>query len=159
MGWALSHKGKASASENTWNPNDPPEAYSNPSIHARINLYTEMGRQVHGPEWDPSRAPLDGEVIMRVGQGKKHGHYYIGDSILDTASTPTLTAMKARSTSNTPPILSRPSATQVQVDRLQVISVAFIVTQFLHTFSLHCHIGMNYCRPGWMSKQRHTRRP
>jgi hypothetical protein len=29
-------------------------------------------------------------VIMRIGQEKKHGHYYIGNNILDSASTPTL---------------------------------------------------------------------
>jgi hypothetical protein len=37
MGWILSHKGKATASETTYNPDDPLEAYSNPSIHSRIN--------------------------------------------------------------------------------------------------------------------------
>ena len=110
MGWALSHKGKASASLTTYNPDDPPEAYSNPSIHSRINVYTETGRQVHGPAWDPSRASLDEEVIMRVGQGKKNGRYFIGDIILDTASTSTLAALRARSTSSSPPILSRPFA-------------------------------------------------
>ena len=127
MSWALSHKGKASAAETTYNPEDPPAAYSNPSIHDRIKAYTESGRQVHGPEWDPTTAPLDGEVIMRVGGGKKHGHYYIGDSILDTASTPTLAALRARSTSSTPPILSR----LAHVERLQVIYVLFIINEFL----------------------------
>ena len=42
MGWALAHKGKAS--EVTYNPDDPPSAYSKPSVHARINMYTEAGR-------------------------------------------------------------------------------------------------------------------
>ena len=134
MGWALSHKGKATSSEATFNLEDPPEAYTDPSIQGRISSYTDMGKQIHGPEWDPSRAPLDGEVIMRVGQGKKHGRYYIADSMVDTASTPTLAALRARSKGSSPPILSRPSATQVQVDRLQVISEIFIVTQFLHIY-------------------------
>jgi hypothetical protein len=53
-------------------------------------VHGETGRQVHGPEWDPTSVPLDGEVIMRIGQEKKHGHYYIGNNILDSASTPTL---------------------------------------------------------------------
>jgi hypothetical protein len=98
MGWVLSHKGKASASETTYNPDDPPQAYNNPSIHGRLNVYMETGRQVHGPEWDPTSVLLDGEVIMRIGQGKKHDHYYIGDNILDSASTPTLAELRARPT-------------------------------------------------------------
>jgi hypothetical protein len=34
MGWILSHKGKATASETIYNPDDPLEAYSNPFIHS-----------------------------------------------------------------------------------------------------------------------------
>jgi hypothetical protein len=41
MGWILSRKGKGTASETTYNPDDPQEVYSNPSIHSRINAYTE----------------------------------------------------------------------------------------------------------------------
>lgn len=125
MGWVLAHKGKAS--EATYNPDDPSSAYTNPSIHNRINEYTEAGRQVHGPEWDPSAHDLDGEIIMRVGGGKKHGRYYIGDGTLDTASTPTLAQVRARSTSSSPAIRPRPSAAQLQVQELQVISDLFIV--------------------------------
>jgi hypothetical protein len=44
MGWILSHEGKATASEATYNPDDPPKAYSNPSIHSHINAYMETGR-------------------------------------------------------------------------------------------------------------------
>ncbi|XP_039797444.1 uncharacterized protein LOC120662343 [Panicum virgatum] len=43
MGWALAHKGKAS--EVTDNPDDPPSVYSNPSVHACMNMYTEAGRR------------------------------------------------------------------------------------------------------------------
>ena len=75
MGWALAHKGKAS--EVTYNPDDTPSAYYNPFVHARINMYTEVGRQVHGQDWDPSAHDLDGELIMKVGGGKKHDRYFI----------------------------------------------------------------------------------
>jgi hypothetical protein len=49
-----------------------------------------MARQVHGPQFDPSTQDLDGEIVMRVGGGKKHDRYWIGDSTIDTTSTPTL---------------------------------------------------------------------
>ena len=129
MGWSLARKGKAT-SNITYNPDDPPSAYSNPSVHSRIQAYTEMGRQVHGPDWDPSSQPFDGEVIMRVGGGKKHGRYYIGDGLVDTASTPTLSQIRVRSTANSPAIRPRLSVSQLQVQELQVISYLFIVLSF-----------------------------
>ncbi|XP_039841357.1 uncharacterized protein LOC120701319 [Panicum virgatum] len=49
LGWALARKGKATSNV-TYNPDDPPSAYSNPSVHSRIQAYTEMGRQVHGAD-------------------------------------------------------------------------------------------------------------
>ena len=116
--------------QRTYNPDDPPSAYSNSSVHSRIQAYTEMGRQVHGPDWDPRTQPLDGEVIMRVGGGKKYGRYYIGDGLVDTASTPTLSQIRARSTANSPAIRPRLSTSQLQVQELQVISYLFIVLSF-----------------------------
>ena len=89
MGWAMACKGKATSGV-TYNLDDPLSAYSNPSIHGRLQAYTEMGTQAHGPDWDLRTHTLDGEVIMRVGGGKKHEWYYIGDGLLDTANTPTL---------------------------------------------------------------------
>jgi len=124
--WVLSKKGKATANID-FNPEDPPEAYSDPSIHSRVSEYTAMARQVHGPQFDPSTQDLDGEIVMRVGGGKKHGRYWIGDSTLDMASTPTLSQIRARSTSSSPAIRPRPTATQFQMEALQVISVLFIV--------------------------------
>ena len=47
-----------------------------------------MTGAVHGLEYDPSTHDLDGEVVMRVGGGKKHGRFWIGDGTVDTASTP-----------------------------------------------------------------------
>ena len=82
-------KGKATANID-FNPEDPPEAYSDPSIHSRVSEYMAMTRLVHGPQFDPSTQDLDGEIVTRVGGGKKYGRYWIGDSTIDTASTPTL---------------------------------------------------------------------
>jgi hypothetical protein len=60
-------------SDVTFNPEDPPEAYNNASIHSRLSSYTSMARKDHGPEFDPITQPIDGEVVMREGGGKKHG--------------------------------------------------------------------------------------
>ena len=106
----MAHKGKAT-SDVDYNPEDGPEAYSNATVHNRLSEYTSMAREVHGPEYDPSTEDLDGEVIMRVGGGKKHGQYWIGDSTLDTATTPTLSQIRARSTSSSPAIRPRLDST------------------------------------------------
>jgi len=125
MGWTLAHKGKAS--EVTYNPDDPPSAYSNPSVHTRINMYTKAGRQVHGPDWDLSAHDLDGELIMKVGGGKKHGRYFIGEGTLDTASTPTLSQIRARTTDSGLPIRPRLSVAELRVQELEVNLGLFIV--------------------------------
>jgi hypothetical protein len=78
--------------------------------------------------------------------GKKHDHYYMGDSLLDTVSTPTLAAVKAKDTGNAPPIRPRPSAALDEMERLKVNSDLRQVTEFLHMFTLCCNIGMNNCR-------------
>jgi hypothetical protein len=136
MAYMLAHKGKATASETTYNPDDPPEAYNNPSIHSRFTTYAETGRQIHGPEWDPILAPFDGETVMRIGGGKKDSNYYMGDTLLDTASTPTLAAVKAKDTGNAPHIRPRSSAALAEMERLKVISDLLIVTEFLHIFTV-----------------------
>lgn len=122
----MAHKGKAT-SDVDYNPEDPPSVYSNATVHNRLSEYTSMARAVHGPEYDPSTQDLDGEVVMRVGGGKKHGRYWIGDSTLDTATTPTLTQIRARSTSSSPAIRPRPDTAQSRMEALQVISVLFVV--------------------------------
>ena len=86
-----------------------------------------MARVVHGPEYDPSAHDLDGEVVMRAGGGKKHGQFWISDGTIDTASTPTLSQIRARSTGSSPAIRPRPDSTRFQMNALQVISVLFIV--------------------------------
>ena len=62
----MSHMGRATL-DVAYNPAAPPEAYTNPSIPARLNAYTEGGRVLHRETWDPATAPLSGEAIMRTG--------------------------------------------------------------------------------------------
>jgi hypothetical protein len=49
MAYGLAHKGKAT-SDVTFSPNDPPESYSNPSVHTRISSYALEARSVHGAD-------------------------------------------------------------------------------------------------------------
>ena len=109
--------GKAT-SDVTYNPNAPPEVYNNATVHSRLSQYNSMATEVHVPEFDPSTAPIDGEIVMRVEGGKKHVRYWIGDSVIDMASTPTLAQIRARSTSSSPAIRPRPSAMEMHMAEL-----------------------------------------
>ena len=122
----MSHKGRAT-SDATFNPEDPPEAYSNQSVHSRLSDYTSMAREVNGPDFDPYTTPIDAEVLMRVGGGKKHCRYYIADVSINPATTPNLSQIRARSTSSSPAIRSRPDSTDVRMAALKVISVSSCV--------------------------------
>jgi len=89
MAYGLACKGKAT-SDATFNPDDPPESYSIPSTHTRTSSYASEARSVHGAEWDPSTDDIDGSMVMRIGQGKNHGRYWLGDGTLESSSVPTL---------------------------------------------------------------------
>ena len=70
-------------------------------------------------EYDRSTQPLDGEVIMRVGGDKKHGRYWIGDNTLNTATTPTLSQIRAtRRMSSSPAIFPWSDTTRSRMEAL-----------------------------------------
>jgi hypothetical protein len=122
----MAHKGKVTSDVN-YNPEDGPEAYSNVTAHSRLSEYTSMAREVHDPDYDLTTENLDGEVIMRVGGGKKHGRYWIADGAIDASSTPTLSQIRARSTSASPAIRPLQDTPQYRIQELQVIIFAYVV--------------------------------
>jgi len=139
----MAHKGKA-MSDVDYNLEDRPEAYRNATVHNRLSEYTSMAREVHGPQYDSSTEDLDREVVMRVGGGKKHGRYWIGDDAIDSAATPSLSQIRASSTSTSPAIRPRQDTSHHRVEALEVIPGLFVVHWFFHTFPLHyCNIGVN----------------
>jgi hypothetical protein len=70
----MAHKGKAT-SDVPYIPEDGPEAYSNHAIYSRLSEYTVMAHQVHGPNYDPRTMDINGDVLVGVGGGKRHGQY------------------------------------------------------------------------------------
>ena len=75
VGYALSHKGKATAPDNVYDPEDGPNAYTNANVHPKLSKHTTAFRQRHGEEMDPATEPLDTNLVMRFGGGKQHGQY------------------------------------------------------------------------------------
>lgn len=123
--YGMARKAKAS-SDVTFNVDDPPEAYSDPGIHARITTYASEVRSVRS-DWDPSTDDIDGTVVMRVGQGKKHGRYWLGDGVLDSTQDPSLSQIRAETPSGGPAIRQRSSPSQQKIVALEVSPVALVV--------------------------------
>jgi hypothetical protein len=93
--YGVAHKGKAKAYV-TFNVDDPPEAYNNPKIQSRITRYVTTTREVRGPDFDPVTGPLDGESVVRSEEGRMHGRYHVGDSLLVPSAVPTLATVRSR---------------------------------------------------------------
>jgi hypothetical protein len=70
----MAHKGKAT-SDVTYNLEDWPKAYNNPTVHTCLSEYTVMAEKVHGPEYDLTTEDIDGDVLMWVVGGKRFGWY------------------------------------------------------------------------------------
>jgi hypothetical protein len=85
----MAHKGKAT-SDVTYNLDDGPKAYNNPTVHSHLTEYTAMAKEIHGLDYDPRIEDIDGDVLMRVRGGKRHGQYWIADGAIDSSYTPTL---------------------------------------------------------------------
>jgi hypothetical protein len=113
----MAHKGKAMY-DITYNPDDRPEAYSNPAVYSRLHEYTAMAQDVHGLGYDPRTEDIDGDVLMRVGGGKRHVRYCIADGEIDSSSTSTLFQVRARSMSSSPAIRPRQDISHHQIQQL-----------------------------------------
>jgi hypothetical protein len=85
----MAHKGKA-MSNVTYNMEDKPKAYNNPTVHGRLGEYIAMAKEAHGLNYDPRTEDTDRDVLMRVRGGKRHGRYWTAEGAIDSSSTPTL---------------------------------------------------------------------
>ena len=124
--WAVSHMGPVKSGV-IFNPDAPAQAYSDPSVHAKVRDYTEAVRALRGSDHNLSTEPLKTEVIVRLGQGRKHGRLWIADGVDSSSSAPSLSDVRARSTARSLPIRARPTPTLSWVDELQVILVSLVV--------------------------------
>jgi hypothetical protein len=97
-----------------------PRRIATPLSTTHLSEYTVMAQEVHGPDYDPRTEDIDGDILMRVGGGKRHVRYWIADGAIDSLSTPTLSQVRARSTSSSPAIRPRQDNSHHQIQQLQV---------------------------------------
>jgi hypothetical protein len=110
-----------------FNPDATALAYSDPSVHAKVRDYAEVVRALRGLDHNLSTEPLETEVIVRLGQGRKHGRLWVEDGADSLSSAPSLSDVTARSMARSLPIRARPTPILSWVDELQVILVSLIV--------------------------------
>ena len=67
--------------------------------------YSEVVKQLHGPDFDPSQQPMDPEALMISGGSKIHGTVAMMDGFVPCPET--LSRIKARQTSSAPVIRQR----------------------------------------------------
>ena len=114
-GYALAHKGKATAADNVYDPAEGPDAYTNASVYPKLAEYTSAARQ-------------------------RHGRYWMANSAIESSSVPTLSQIRrdgTRSSSDIPIVPRQPSNAQM-FSAFQVSAVSFIVHSF-HTCTLLSH--------------------
>jgi hypothetical protein len=97
-----------------------PRPTPTPPSTSHLHDYTAMVQEVHGPDYDPSTEPIDPDVLMRVGGGKRHGRYWIANGAIDSSSTPTLSQVRARSTGSSPAIRPQHGSSQHRIQQLEV---------------------------------------
>jgi len=133
-GFALAHKGKATAESTVYDPVEGPEAYTNANVYNKHARYTAVGLERHGPMFDPTTDPLDTDLMMRVGGGKQHGRYFIANSAIEPSSVQTLSQIRRGGTRSGPeiPIAPRQPSSSQMMTALQVSAVSFVVHSF-HT--------------------------
>lgn len=92
----------------------------------RDTKYREKFAEVHGDEVDPLTAPLDTEVVMLAGEGKKKGRFWIGGGSVPPSSIPSMRQIRRGRTSDMPQVETRPTPSSVALDQFRVCSSSSI---------------------------------
>ena len=75
----------------------PPKLTFDPTVHMKVRDYAEAVRALRGSDHNLSTEPLKIEVIVRLGQGRKHGRLWIANDADSSSSAPPLSDVRARS--------------------------------------------------------------
>jgi len=134
----MSHKVKAT-SDVSFNPEDPPEAYTSESAYKKDTENHKAARAMYGLDYDPTADNIDACLVMCLGKGKQHGRYWMANNVIDSTTTPTVSQIRAQTTSGSglPLIRERPAYGQARVEALHVSFCLLIVHYTGIFFLLH----------------------
>ena len=102
--FAMAHKGPYRTVK-AYSEGDGVEAYTSAAAYHKMTAYSEVAKQLRGPEFDPSMEEMDPEALMISGGGKHHGALSMADGFVPCPET--LPQIKARQTSSAPTIRQR----------------------------------------------------
>jgi hypothetical protein len=80
--WAHGHRGKGG------------QEYCSDSAKERMDGYTALYREKHGAEANPMQHPLDLELVMWAGGGKKNRRHLLCDGAISTSLHPKLSQIR-----------------------------------------------------------------
>ena len=79
-----------------------PLTFTNVSAYSKLKAYSEVAKEKHGKDYDSRGKPIDPELVMISGGGRRHGAMAIRDKLIRCPST--LPEIKARQTRFSPAI-------------------------------------------------------
>ena len=127
----MAHKGSYKTAK-AYSEGDGPSVYTSLSAYNKMTSYSEVVKQLRGPDFDPSQNPIDPEALMISAGGKSHGTLAMCDGFVPI--TETLSQIKSRQTSSAPAIRQRARPVDLAIE-----------VSFLHYF-------FRSFVPGWMMK-------
>ena len=93
---------------------DNPENFTNISSHHKLVRYREEGKARKGEDYNLSQNPIDPELVMISGRGRRHGSIAIGDGLIRCPLT--LPEIKARQMSSCPEIRPHPRPVDLAIE-------------------------------------------
>ena len=100
----MAHKGSYKTAT-PYSEADGPSSYTILSAYNKMTSYSQVVKQLRGPDFDPSLNPMDAEALMISGGAKSHGTLAMCDGFVPI--TESLSQIKARQTSSAPVIRQR----------------------------------------------------
>jgi hypothetical protein len=89
-------------------------------------------------EADPEIEPVDPEVAMRRGGGRKNGRLWMCDGTVDPKTVRSMREIRRDSSSSSTTIQSRPTPSSRAIEKLRVCFSSFVIHTSFHVF--HCNI-------------------
>jgi hypothetical protein len=116
VSYALANKGPFKVAK-PYDENYTSSLYTNAAAYNRLSKFKTVAREMKGLEYDVTSEPLDHELVMISGEGRKHGTKAIGHGMFPRSSCRTLPEIKARQTSSSSSIrkCSTPAMVEMEV--------------------------------------------
>src|SRR3954463_4406595 len=108
----MSHKGKYKMVK-AYSESDGVETYTSAASYHKMVAYSEVAKELRGPQFDPSEEEMDPEALMIAAGGKYHGSTSMCNGFVPCPET--LPQIKARQTSSAPAVRPCPRPVDIAI--------------------------------------------